>query len=83
MAHLQHCHSYWVIPRSHLSTHDERDPNPEEEQLSSHVEDPAQRAEKRRLIAVFEGGSTADGAIPAVLTITVIAVTVVTYTTVM
>ena len=47
------------------------------------MEDPAQRAEKRRLIALFEGGSTANGAIPAVLTITVIAVTMVTYTAVM
>ena len=47
------------------------------------MEDPAQREEKRRLIAFFEGGSTADGAIPVVLTITVIAVTLVTYTMVM
>ena len=48
-----------------------------------HVEGPAQRAEKRRLIAVFEGGSIADGAIPAVSTVTVIVVTMVSYTTVM
>ena len=59
------------------------DPNSEEEQLRLHVEDAAQRAEKRKLIAIFEGGSTADGAIPAVLTVTMIVVTVVSYIMVM